>query len=76
LHSEYLLHVSSKRNFHELDNTLEVTRVDDREDGAESSDKNADTSDNNYKDWMMMIEKKCRGLKLNPLAHFAIIALI
>ncbi len=24
LHSEYLLHVSSKRNFHELDNRLEA----------------------------------------------------
>lgn len=41
--TEYLLHVSSKRNFHALDNRLEanieVTRVDDREDGAESLDK-------------------------------------
>jgi hypothetical protein len=51
LHSEYLLHVSSKRNFHELDNRLEakidyllhvssnIRSVDDREDGAESLDK-------------------------------------
>lgn len=89
LHSEYLLHVSSKRNFHELDNRLEA-KVDYLHVSSNiRSDKgwwqrrwsrkfrqNADTSDNNYKDWMMMIQKKCWVLKLNPLAHFAIIALI
>jgi hypothetical protein len=64
LHSEYLLHVSRKRNLHELDNRLEA-KIDYLLHVSSNirSDKgwwqrrwsrkvrqNADTSDNNYKD--------------------------
>jgi hypothetical protein len=38
--------------------TLEVTRIDDRDDGAESSDKMLTLLTTTI-DWMMMIKKKC-----------------